>query len=186
MPASPRHPSNADQLLASLRSEVQRYRRLAEGALAQVSDEDFFRPLDVENNTLALLVKHVGGNLRSRWRDFLTSDGEKPDRDRDGEFELRDGDSRAALTALWNAGWGELESSLAALSREDLGSTVTIRGEPHSVILACERSLAHTAYHVGQIVLLAKHWRGSAWRTLSVARGGSAAFNVAMAERFAK
>lgn len=159
-------------------------RKLAEGALDQVDDAAFFRAVDPESNSLALIVKHLAGNLRSRWTDFLTADGEKPDRDRDQEFEAAAADTREALMAAWAAGWETLEAALGALRAEDFGRTVTIRGEPHSVVQALNRQVAHYAYHVGQIVFLAKHLKGAAWRTLSVPKGGTKAFNAEMAARF--
>jgi hypothetical protein len=173
-----------EELLAQVRRELQQYRRLAERALAQIDDEAFFRTLGPEINSPAQLVKHLGGNLRSRWRNFLTEDGEKPDRNRDGEFLIGPEDTRAALMALWQAGWGELEATLAALTPTDLGRTVHVRFEPHSVPQAMLRQLAHTAYHVGQLVQLARHACGESWQTLSVARGGSVAFNEAMRDQF--
>lgn len=159
------------------------YRKLAEGALDQVDDAAFFQTLDPGSNSLALIVKHLAGNLRSRWKDFLTTDGEKPDRNRDGEFETT-GEDRAALMAAWAAGWSTLEASIGGLTAEDFGRAVRIRGEPHSVIQALNRQVAHYAYHVGQIVFLAKHLKGAGWRTLSVPKGGTHAFNAEMAARF--
>ena len=157
--------------------EFGRYRALGERALAQVPPERWFAEPAPGSNSLAVLVKHVGGNLRSRWTDFLTADGEKPDRDRDGEFEIRDGDGAAALRALWDAGWGALEASLGALRGGDLDRRVRIRGEELTVLQATQRSLAHTAQHVGQIVYAAKLLAGQAWATLSIPRGGSKDFN---------
>lgn len=175
-----------DDLLAEFIREFRSYKDLADRALAQVGDDAFFAPLsDGETNSIAITVKHLGGNLWSRWRDFLTSDGEKPDRDRDGEFELRDGDDREALLALWEKGWGTLFDTLASLSSGDLGRTVLIRSEPHTVTRALLRSLAHVAYHVGQIVLLARHRQGAGWQTLTVPRGKSEEFNRAARERWA-
>jgi Protein of unknown function (DUF1572) len=168
----------AAHVLADSLKLAHRYKELAERALAQMEDAELFTPLDDENNTAAVVVKHLGGNLRSRWRDFLTSDGEKPDRDRDGEFEVAEGASRAELMALWEEGWGHLVGTLAALRPEDLGKSVTIRGEPHTVVEAIHRQLAHTAYHVGQIVVFARHFRGADWQTLSIPRGRSADFNA--------
>jgi hypothetical protein len=161
----------AHDLLQTFRSQ----KSCAEGALAQVPDEVFLAPRAGELDPIGVTVKHVGGNLRSRWRDFLTTDGEKDDRNRDGEFELG-GDDRAAIMALWEAGWSILFDTLAELETADWSSTVTIRGEPHSVSLAALRSLAHTSYHVGQIVQLAKRSAGADWRTLSIPRGDSGDF----------
>jgi len=164
-----------DDMLVSLRKQ----RRLAERALEQVGDQDFFRCLDPEANSLALIVKHVAGNQRSRWADFLTSDGEKPDRARDTEFELAGDDGRAALMERWNRGWDLTLDAIGALTPEDLLRTVSIRGESHTVVEAIDRQLTHYAQHCGQIVFLAKHFAGSRWRTLSIPRGGSKAFEVA-------
>lgn len=151
----------------------QRARELAERALAQVSDDDFFRTIDAESNSIAVLVKHIGGNLRSRWTDFLTSDGEKPTRDRDSEFVVDVRAERAAITSLWDAGWRALSDSFAQLRPGDLTATVTIRGEAMTAVAAIHRGLAHISQHVGQIVLLAKHYRSAEWQTLSIPRGQS-------------
>lgn len=164
-------------LLAELRRELERTRHQAERALAQVDDDRFFAALGDDDNSLAILVKHVAGNLRSRWRDFLTTDGEKPDRDRDREFELAAGDTREALMERWVAGWEILATTLEELEEADLDRRVTIRGEAFTVQQALLRGLGHYAYHAGQIVLLARHHAGERWQTLSVPRGGSAAFN---------
>ncbi len=167
-------------VLGEAREQFAKLKALAEGALAQVDDEVFFALPEPagETNSIALVVKHVAGNARSRWTDFLTSDGEKADRRRDGEFELGEGDSRAALMAAWEVGWEALERALSPLTEDDLLRTVTIRGEPHTVLKAIDRQLTHYGYHVGQIVLLARLARGPDWRTLSVARGESEAFNA--------
>jgi hypothetical protein len=154
------------------------HKELAERALAQVDDERFLEPLEGEIDPLAVKVKHVGGNLRSRWRDFLESDGEKPDRRRDGEFELAPGEGRSAIMDLWERGWGELFGALESLRPADWSRRVAIRGELHTVPEAALRSLAHTSYHVGQIVQLARRAAGPAWKTLSIARGSSEAFRA--------
>ena len=143
------------------------YKKLAEGAMAQVSDEELTTVLDGEMNSIALVVKHMAGNMRSRWTDFLTTDGEKPDRNRDSEF-VEPPATRAELMAAWEDGWSRVWAALEPLSDDDLGRTITIRGEPHSVMQAIQRQIAHYAYHVGQIVLLAKHFRGETWRSLSM------------------
>ncbi|HYH44234.1 MAG TPA: DUF1572 family protein [Thermoanaerobaculia bacterium] len=175
-----------DHLLAEFTREFRFYKNLADRALAQVDDTAFFAALDDgETNSIAVNVKHMGGNLRSRWRDFLTTDGEKPDRHRDSEFELGPEDSREALQALWERGWGTLFDTLAGLSPGDLGNTVQIRAEPHTVSRALLRSLAHASYHAGQIALLARHWKGAGWQTLSVPRGKSEEHNKATRERWA-
>jgi len=152
------------------------YKKLAEGAMAQATDEQLFAALDPEANSIAIVVKHIAGNMRSRWTDFPTSDGEKPDRQRDTEFEDPP-PTREALLALWQAGWDCVFRALEPLSEADLGRRVTIRGEAHSVMQAINRQMAHYACHVGQIVLLAKHYQHAQWRSLSVPRGKSAEFN---------
>lgn len=149
------------------------YKRMGEGAMAQVSDADFFRLLDPEANSIALLVKHLAGNMRSRFTDFLTSDGEKPDRHRDTEFEQAAADTRAALMARWEEGWRLVFAALEPLAPADLGRQVAIRQTPHSVLQAVNRQLLHYAYHVGQIVFLAKHFAGPNWKSLSIPRGKS-------------
>lgn len=157
------------------------YKKLAERAIEQVSADEYFRAIDAESNSLAVIVKHLGGNLRSRWTDFLTSDGEKADRHRDSEFVVET-DTRENLDALWETGWNALFGTLESLKVEDFGRTVKIRGEDFSVVKAINRSLAHIAYHVGQITFLAKHFRASDWKTLSVPRGQSGEFNAYLAE----
>lgn len=152
------------------------YKNLAERAMAQVSDEQLVTVLDGEANSIAVIVKHMAGNMRSRWTDFLTSDGEKPDRNRDTEFEDAPA-TREAVLALWEEGWQCLFSALEPLSEPDLQRTVTIRGEAHSVMQAINRQMAHYSYHCGQIVLLAKHFKHAEWKSLSVPRRQSAEFN---------
>jgi hypothetical protein len=165
-----------DPYLKETRHLFRKYRQTAEAAMAQVADADLFRQLDSESNSIAIIVKHIGGNLRSRWTDFLTTDGEKLDRLRDSEFEAPPA-TRAALMAFWEQGWNPLHSTLDSLTDADLGRTVYIRGEAHSVLKAIQRSLAHIASHVGQIVFLAKHLAGRRWTTLSIPRSQSEAFN---------
>jgi uncharacterized protein DUF1572 len=143
---------------------------LAEKAVAQVSDEALFAPIGEESNSIAVVMRHVAGNLRSRFTDFLTTDGEKPDRNRDGEFVLPSDATRATVNADWHAGFAPLEATLASLAPEDLLRDVQIRGERCSVMQALNRALTHLAYHVGQIVAFAKQHRGSDWRTLSIPR----------------
>ena len=157
-------------------------KKMAERALEQVSDDEFFALIDPEANSIAVIVKHVAGNLNSRWRNFLTSDGEKPDRNRDTEFELID-DSRETLMQFWESGWQTLFDNVEPLNAEDFSKTITIRGEPHSIVEAMNRQLTHYAYHVGQIVLLAKHFRSANWKTLSVPKNKSAEFNHFLAEK---
>jgi uncharacterized damage-inducible protein DinB len=159
------------------------YKKLGERAMAQCSDESLVATIDAESNSIAIIVKHMAGNMRSRWTDFLTSDGEKPDRNRDTEFEDAP-NTRAALVELWERGWKYLFDALEPLTDADLTRTVTIRTEPHSVMQALNRQMAHYAHHVGQIVLLAKHLtaqRTGKWDSLSVPRGKSKAFTVDVA-----
>jgi hypothetical protein len=158
------------------------YRNLAEKALAQVSDEQFFLAIDEESNPMATIVKHIGGNLRSRWTDFLTSDGEKADRNRDAEFEPQR-DTRESLMQLWDEGWSALFTTLEMLTTEDLAKVVTIRSQDHTVVKAINRSIAHTASHVGQIIFLAKHLNAKDWKTLSIPRHTSAEFNAYLNEK---
>jgi hypothetical protein len=157
------------------------YKKLAERAIEQVTDEEYFKAIDEESNSIAVIVKHLGGNLRSRWTDFLTMDGEKADRHRDSEF-VAETDTRESLDALWETGWNALFATLESLNIEDFGKTVQIRGEDFTVIKAINRALAHAAYHVGQITFLAKHFRAKDWKTLSVPRGQSGEFNAYLAE----
>ena len=152
------------------------YKKLAERAMVQVPDAALFASLDPQSNSIAIIVKHLAGNMRSRWTDFLTTDGEKPDRNRDSEFESPP-PARAELMAMWEAGWNCLFSALDSLTDADLSRTVTIRGEPHSVMQAINRQLAHYPYHVGQIIYLARHFAGDPWTCLTVPRGQSADFN---------
>jgi uncharacterized protein DUF1572 len=162
--------SAAAAYLDDVRLQFTRLKKLAEDALAQVSDEELLVTLDPESNSLAIIVKHMAGNLRSRFTDFLTSDGEKPDRNRDAEFEIEGTPSRETVMAGWERGWAVLFEALDALTEDDLLLEVTIRGEPVTVVQALDRQMTHHAYHVGQIVFLAKHFRSSAWRNLSIHR----------------
>ena len=152
------------------------YKKLAERAMAQVTDEQLFATLDDEANSIAVVVKHMAGNMRSRWTDFLTSDGEKPDRNRDSEF-VDPPETREALMAAWNEGWNRVFGALEPLTDADMGRTVTIRGEAHSVMQAINRQIAHYAHHIGQIVLLAKHFAGTRWESLTVPKNRSEEFN---------
>jgi hypothetical protein len=146
------------------------YKKLTEGAMAQVTDDQLSKTLDGEMNSIALIVKHMVGNMRSRWTDFLTSDGEKPDRNRDSEF-LEPPSGREALMKLWEQGWSCVFSALEPLTDADLTRKITIRGEPHSVMQAINRQVAHYSYHCGQVVFLAKHFRGADWKSLSMPKG---------------
>jgi hypothetical protein len=157
--------------------EFRRLKSLADGAISQCSDEHFFATPAPTDNSIAVIVKHLAGNLVSRWTDLLTSDGEKPDRNRDAEFEIRPEESRAHLVGGWEAGWSVLFTSLGSLTEADLSRVIKIRGEPLSLLQAVNRQLTHYSYHVGQIVYVAKHFCGESWKTLSIPRGGSARFN---------
>jgi hypothetical protein len=165
----------AKHYLTTVRKTFERQKQLAEKAFAQLAPADFHRLIDPEANSIAVIIKHMSGNMRSRWRDFLTSDGEKPDRNRDGEF-VDDLDAEG-IRRVWEEGWAYVFEALTALSTDDLLKTVLIRGQAHTVIEAIERQLDHYAYHVGQIVFLAKHLKSSAWQTLSIARAASQRFN---------
>ncbi len=158
--------------------EFKRMKALADGAMAQVAPDQFFATPSEGDNSIAIIVKHVGGNLLSRWTDFLTTDGEKPGRNRDTEFEICAADTQAALLQQWEMGWSALFGALEPLTDKDLDRTITIRGEPLSVLQAIHRQLTHYSYHVGQIVYVAKHFAGKSWRTLSIPRGQSAQFNT--------
>jgi hypothetical protein len=168
----------AAHCLQDLALQFSKMRALAEGAIAQASDEDLFRQIDAESNSIAIVIRHVAGNLKSRFTEFLTTDGEKPDRHRDGEFEVPPGTTRETVIADWDLAFTRLESTLASLTPVDLLRQVHIRGEHMTVLAALHRSLAHTSMHVGQIVMLVKHLRGPNWRTLSIPRGQSETFTA--------
>jgi Protein of unknown function (DUF1572) len=158
-------------LLQDVGVQFRKLKKLAEDAIAQVQDDELSAALDEESNSIAVIVKHMAGNLRSRFTDFLTTDGEKPNRNRDGEFEgYGDAVGRAHIIADWESGWRTLFEALDALTPSDLLRDVYIRGERHSVVQALNRQLTHHAYHVGQIVFLAKHFRSAEWKTLSMPR----------------
>jgi hypothetical protein len=158
--------------------QFRKSRALAEAALAQVDEAQFFATLGPDENSLALLVKHVSGNQASRWADFLATDGEKARRRRDAEFEREPADTRASLMARWERGWGMLFAALEPLGDADLQRVVTIRGEPHTVLQAITRQQNHYAWHVGQMVFLARHLAGPRWTSLSIPRGRSASIEV--------
>ena len=162
-----------DRHLADIVRTFRNYRTLGEKAMSQVSDQDLHRLIDADANSIALIVKHVGGNLRSRFRDFLTTDGEKPDRHRDTEFEIDEAPSREQVMRWWDDGWAIAMQSIEALTPDDLARTVTIRGEAFLVVEALNRAATHAAYHVGQIVFLAKHFAGPRWKSLSIPKGQS-------------
>ncbi|MGI8770175.1 MAG: DUF1572 family protein [Acidobacteriaceae bacterium] len=161
--------------VADARAIFRYYRRLGDGALAQTDDAHLFATLDPEMNSIALIIKHMAGNMRSRWIGFPEADGEKPDRNRDAEFEDPPA-TRAAVLALWDEGWECLFRALEPLREEDMSKVTTIRGERHSLLQAIQRQVAHYSYHVGQIVLLAKHFRGANWQSLSMPKRSSSGF----------
>ncbi len=154
------------------------YKKLAERAFAQISDEEFFRTLDEESNSIAINMKHIAGNMISRWTDFLTTDGEKPERNRDLEFVMLPETSKNDMLAYWERGWQCVFEAVEPLRPEDLMSTIRVRGQDHTVVQAINRQLAHYAYHVGQIVFLAKHFKSGEWQSLSVPKNRSAEFNA--------
>ncbi len=157
------------------------YKKLAEKAMEQISDEEFFRLIDEESNSIGIIVKHIAGNLKSRWTDFLTSDGEKDFRNRDSEF-VAENDTRESLMQFWEEGWQILFDNLEPLNPNDFEKTITIRSQPHTICEAINRQLTHYAYHVGQITFLAKHFRSAEWKTLSVPKNKSLEFNSFMEE----
>ena len=178
--------SPAQHYLADAIKTFRDYKTLAERAFAQINDEDFFKTLDKESNSIAVNMKHLAGNMISRWTDFLTTDGEKPERDRDMEFEMLPGATRADLLAYWEKGWKCVFAAVEPLQPDDLLRTIRIRGQDHTVIQAINRQLAHYAYHVGQIVFLAKHFKSSEWQSLSVPRNKSAEFNAYLEKKLSE
>jgi Protein of unknown function (DUF1572) len=166
----------AAQYLDEARRQMGGHKRMGEGAMVQLRDEDYFVTLDPESNSVAILVKHLAGNMRSRFTDFLTTDGEKPDRFRDTEFELTPATTRTDVIQWWEEGWKCVFAAIDGLKPEDVMRTVTIRAEPHTVLQAINRQIAHYAAHIGQIVFLAKHLRSSEWKTLTIPRGKSEEF----------
>ncbi len=158
------------------------YKKLAERALEQLFDEEYFISLDEESNSIAVIMKHLAGNMQSRWTDFLTTDGEKPERNRDMEFIIEPQTSRSEVMEYWEKGWQSTFASLESLQPEDLLRTVMIRGEKHAVLEAINRQLAHYSSHIGQIVFLAKHFRSTEWRSLSIPKNRSAEFNKYLAQ----
>ena len=169
----------ASHYLDEARRQFRGHKRMAEGAMVQLRDEEFFVTLDPESNSVAILVKHLAGNMRSRFTGFLTTDGEKPDRFRDREFELGAGTTRAEVMKWWEEGWNCVFAAIDSLKPEDVMRTVTVRSQPHTVMQAINRQIAHYAQHTGQIVFLCKHLRSSEWKTLSIPRGKSEEFKVA-------
>lgn len=154
------------------------YKKLAEKAIAQLKDEEFFVTLDEEANSVAVVMKHMAGNMISRWTDFLTSDGEKPDRNRDMEFVIEATTTKDDVLAYWERGWKCVFDAIEPLTPQDFEKTVLIRGEVHTIAQALNRQLMHYAYHIGQIVFLAKHFRSAEWTSLSIPRNRSAEFNA--------
>jgi hypothetical protein len=163
----------ATHYLEEMKRQFRGHKRMGENAMTQLEDREFFVTIDPESNSVATLVKHIAGNARSRFSDFLTSDGEKPDRFRDREFELAADTTRSDVMGWWEQGWSQVFATLESLKPEDVERTVTIRNEPHTVMQALNRALAHYAQHTGQIVFLAKHLRSEKWKTLSIPRGKS-------------
>ena len=159
------------------------YKKLAERAWAQISEDDFFRTIDEESNSIAINIKHIAGNMLSRWTDFLTTDGEKPERNRDMEFVMLPETTKAEMLAYWEKGWRVTLEAIESLTPDDLMRTVTIRGQDHTVVQAINRQMAHYAYHVGQIVYLAKHFKSSEWKSLSVPKNKSAELNAKLQNR---
>jgi uncharacterized damage-inducible protein DinB len=172
--------------LDEARRSFRGYKRMAEGAFAQIHDDELFRQIDGESNSVAILIKHIAGNQRSRFTDFLTSDGEKPDRHRDQEFILEGHTTRDQLMQWWEAGWELVFAAIASLRPADLGRVVTIRGKEHTVLQAINRALMHYAYHIGQITFLGKHFRQAEWKSLSIPKGQSETFGKEAEEKFAK
>ncbi|HLJ90989.1 MAG TPA: DinB family protein [Candidatus Angelobacter sp.] len=170
--------SLAGAYLQEAQRNFRSYKKLAERAFEQLRDEDFFYVPDPESNSIATIVKHMAGNMRSRWTDFLTSDGEKPNRNRDQEFEMSSATTRADVLRWWEEGWNTVFQTLESLKPEDVSRTVHIRGEAHSVLQAINRQVAHYSHHIGQILYLGKHIRKAEWKSLSVPKGKSAEYNA--------
>jgi uncharacterized damage-inducible protein DinB len=183
MTKQPSSRESAIPFVAATIHEFAYYKSLADRAIAQISDEQLHQSLDANINSVQVILKHLAGNLLSRWTDFLTTDGEKPNRDRDNEF-IDDNQSRADILAKWETGWSALFATLTNLQPADLEKTIYIRSEPHTVYRAIQRQLSHTAYHVGQIVQLCRHWAGDQWQVLTIPRGGSNEFLAKMHAKF--
>jgi Protein of unknown function (DUF1572) len=169
--------------LDDARSALRAYKKLADKAIAQMKDEEFFITLDDESNSVAIVMKHMAGNMFSRWTDFLTSDGEKPNRNRDLEFVIEPQTGKDDVIAYWERGWACVFEALEPLRPEDFEKTVKIRGEEHTIAQAINRQLMHYAYHVGQIVFLAKHFRSAEWKSLSIPRNRSTDFNAYLTDK---
>ena len=183
-----RQPSVAQDFLQDSLMMFRMYKNMAEKAIEQLPNPDkdlFFRP-DKESNSIAIIMKHMAGNMRSRWQDFLSSDGEKPNRQRYTEFELEPTEDRAAIMRLWAEGWATMFAALEPLRADDMSRTVLIRHQPHTVVQAINRQLTHYAYHIGQIVFLSKHIAQDNFQSLTVPRGKSEEVNAKMAEKWKK
>lgn len=170
-----------ENYLSDAIASFRNYKKLAERAMEQISDEEFFKQIDEESNSLAIIVKHIAGNLKSRWTDFLVADGEKDFRDRDNEF-VAEVNTRESLMGFWEEGWQILFNELGELKAEDFSKTITIRQQKHTICEAINRQLTHYAYHIGQITFLAKHFKSTEWKNLSVPKNKSSQFNSFMAE----
>jgi|SRR5664279_5298388 len=177
-------PNLGSRYLDEIFRDLRGHKRLADSAIAQLSDEQFFATLDPESNSVAIIVKHMAGNMGSRFTDFLTSDGEKADRNRDQEFLMTSATRRADVMGWWEQNWQLVFETINSLQADDLDRKVPIRGQPHTVLQALNRAVAHLSYHMGQIVFLAKHWKGPDWKTLSVAKGQSEQHNAEMFEKY--
>ena len=167
----------AEEYLAEAIASFRAYKKLADKAIAQVTDEELFVKLDEESNSIAVVMKHLAGNMFSRWSDFLTSDGEKPDRNRDMEFVIESNTTRDDVISYWERGWKCVFDAIEPLTPADFTRRVTIRGQEHTIVQAINRQLSHYSYHIGQIAFLAKHFRSSEWQSLSIPKNRSAAFN---------
>ncbi|HEY1730730.1 MAG TPA: DinB family protein [Terriglobales bacterium] len=177
-------PDISDAYLDDLFRSLRGHKRLADNALVQLNDQQFFAAPDAGDNSVAIIVKHVAGNLHSRFTDFLTSDGEKADRNRDQEFEIAKDATREQIMSRWEQHWQLLFETINSLQADDLERTITIRAQPHTVFQALQRAMSHLAYHIGQIVWLAKHWKGAEWQSLSVPKGQSEQFRAKMIEKY--
>jgi hypothetical protein len=167
-------------------SSLKAYKKLADEAIAQLKDEELFVTLDDEANSVAVIMKHMAGNMFSRWTDFLTSDGEKPDRNRDMEFVIEANTTKDEVLDYWERGWACVFAAIEPLTPQDFEKKVMIRGEEHTIVQAINRQLMHYAYHIGQIVFLAKHFRSKDWSSLSIPRNQSAQFNLSLAKQQAQ
>ena len=176
----------AKEYLADALSSFRAYKKLADRAIDQAKDDELFVTLDDESNSIAVIMKHMAGNMISRWTDFLNSDGEKPDRNRDMEFVIESNTTRADLLAYWERGWQCVFDAIEPLTIADFDRRVTIRGQEHTILQAINRQLSHYSYHIGQIVFLAKHFRSSEWQSLSIPRNKSDAFNSHLSQQIVR